>query len=278
MKANQGQPTAARRSLRRPALLATLVGALLLGTTGCSANTVWFIDLPDPATEQAEIIANLWDGAWTAMWIVGAFTWALMFWAFIAYRRRKNDNTMPEQVRYNIPIEVLYTFTPLVMILGLFFFAVRDQTEITKLTDDYDQTVQVVGFRWSWTFNYVDEDAYEIGTPQEFPTLYLPVDERIRFELTSPDVVHSFWVPAWLFKMDVIPGQQNEFEVTPNKEGEFAGKCAELCGTDHSRMLFNVKVVSREEFDQHIEDLKARGQSGQLQTGRVNREGELVQE
>lgn len=278
MKAYQGQPKAARRSLRRSALLAALVGVVLLGTTGCSANTIWFIDLPEPGTEQAEIIANLWDGAWIAMWFVGFFTWGLMIWAFIAYRRRKNDETMPEQVRYNIPIEALYTITPLVMILGLFFFTVRDQTEILNLSDDYDQTVQVVGFRWSWAFNYVDEDAYEIGTPQEFPTLYVPVDERIRFELTSPDVIHSFWVPSWLFKMDVIPGQQNEFEVTPTKEGEFAGKCAELCGTDHARMLFNVKVVPRAEFDAHIAELKARGQSGQLETGRVNREGDLRQE
>lgn len=255
-----------------------MAGAIALSATSCSFREIAFIDLPEPATEEANTIQSLWEGAWLAAWAVGILTWGLMLWAFFAYRRRKNDDRVPEQTRYNIPIEVLYTFAPLIMIFGLFFFTARDQSEITKLTDDYDRTVQVVGFRWSWTFNYVDENAYEIGTPQEFPTLWLPVDEKVRFELTSPDVVHSFWVPDWLFKMDVIPGQQNEFEVTPNTEGEFAGKCAELCGTDHSRMLFNVKVVSREEFDDHIEELKANGQSGQLETGRVNREGEKVQE
>ena len=120
----------------------------------------------------------------------------------------------------------------------------------------------------------MEDDAYEVGTPEAFPTLWLPVDEKVRFELTSPDVVHSFWVPDWLFKLDVIPGQQNEFEVTPNQEGTFAGKCAELCGTDHSQMLFNVNVVPRAEYDAHIAELKANGQSGQLETGRVNREAE----
>ena len=82
-------------------------------------------------------------------------------------------------------------------------------------------------------------------------------------------MIHSFWVPAFLFKMDVIPGRTNQFEVTPNKEGTFIGKCAELCGVDHSRMLFTVKVVSQAEFDAHMQELRAKGQIGQLTSGRT---------
>ena len=100
-------------------------------------------------------------------------------------------------------------------------------------------------------------------------TLWLPVGREVRFTLTSPDVIHSFWVPAFLFKMDVIPGRENQFELTPNKVGTYAGKCAELCGVDHSRMLFTVKVVPKADYDAHIADLKANGQSGQLETGRI---------
>jgi cytochrome c oxidase subunit 2 len=248
-------------------------GALAL--SGCSAREIAFLDLPQPGTEQAQLIDSLWQGAWIAAWAVGIFTWGLMIWAWVAYRRRRADDPMPAQTRYNIPIEVLYTVTPLIMIFGLFAFTIRDQSEIIKLTDDYENEVQVVGFRWSWTFNYLDEDVYDIGTPQQFPTLWLPVDEKVRFQLNSPDVVHSFWVPTWLFKLDVIPGQTNEFEVTPTEVGEFAGKCAELCGTDHSRMLFNVKVVERDEYDQHIEDLRAAGQTGTLATPLVNSEGDV---
>jgi cytochrome c oxidase subunit 2 len=135
------------------------------------------------------------------------------------------------------------------------------------LPADPDHTINVVGHQWSWSFNYVDGDVYEAGTPARRPTLYLPKDQTVLFELTSTDVVHSFWVPNFLFKMDVIPGRQNEFAITPTREGTFAGKCAELCGFDHSRMLFTVKVVSPQEYEAHLAELRARGQTGQLPKG-----------
>jgi cytochrome c oxidase subunit 2 len=149
-------------------------------------------------------------------------------------------------------------------------FTFRDQTTLTALTDRPTQTVGVVGFRWSWTFNYLDEDVYDVGTPGTRPVLYLPIDETVRFELTSPDVIHSFWVPSFLHKMDVIPGRVNKFELTPNELGTFAGKCAELCGADHARMLFDVKVVSRAEFEDYMQKLRDAGQIGALESGRVS--------
>jgi cytochrome c oxidase subunit 2 len=94
--------------------------------------------------------------------------------------------------------------------------------------------------------------------------------------LTSPDVIHSFWVPNFLFKLDVVPGRTNVFEATPNRIGTYAGKCAELCGVDHSRMLFQVKVVSQEDFDAHIEDLRKKGLTGQLLTGRTTDQAQKV--
>jgi len=262
--------TASRRK-RRWGMLA-MAGLVAAATTGCTANEIFFLDLPEPASDKAEVIKSLWDGAWVAAWPVGLLVWGLMIIAIVAYSRRRRPE-MPEQTAYNLPIEILYTVAPLIMIFGLFFFTARDQAEILAVTDDQTHTVNVVGFRWSWAFNYVDEDVYEIGTPDDFPTLWVPVDEKARFELSSSDVIHSFWVPAWLFKMDVIPGKLNQFELTPTQLGTFPGKCAELCGVDHSRMLFNVKVVSRAEYDAHIEELRERGQTGQLETGRVNESG-----
>lgn len=269
---------APRTRLRRRAGVGAAAALVLLTATGCTANEAFFFDLPDPASEQAPITQNLWNGAWIAAWAVGVLTWGLMLFAFFVYRRRKNSPELPEQTRYNIPIEVLYTVVPLILIIGLFYFTARDQAELTAVRNDEDLTVNVVGWRWSWGFNYLDEDVYEAGTPGVPPTLVLPVDEKVRFELTSPDVIHSFWVPAWLFKMDVIPGRTNVFEVTPNKIGTFAGKCAELCGVDHSRMLFNVKVVERAEYDAFIAELKAKGQTGLLETGRTTDEGMTEQE
>ena len=262
-----------RRAVRAGALVVGASTVALLAS-GCTANEAFFFDLPTPATEEAPIIQNLWQGSWIAAWAVGAVTLILILWAIFAYRRRKNSD-VPEQTKYNLPIEVLYTIVPLVMILGLFWFTAKDQSEILTIENDQKQTVNVVGWKWSWGFNYIDEDVFESGTPDYIPTLVLPVNEKVRFELTSPDVIHSFWVPSFLFKMDVIPGKTNVFELTPNKLGTFAGKCTELCGTYHSGMLFNVKVVERPEFEAYIEALKARGNTGLLDTGRVTNEGAI---
>lgn len=275
-----GAPRVQQGRLRRRVRAAAIgvgVLAVTLTASGCTANEVFFLDLPDPATKEGAITQSLWEGSWIAAWIVGLVTWALMLWAAVAYRRRHRDD-VPEQTKYNVPLEILYTIVPLIMILGLFWFTARDQSEILAVSNDQDQTVNVVGFRWNWGFNYLDEDAYAIGSPNLPAELVLPVGEKIRFELTSPDVIHSFWVPAFLFKMDVIPGKTNVFELTPDKVGTYAGKCAELCGVDHARMLFNVRVVERAEFDQYIADLKARGQSGLLDTGLSNDDGQMPDE
>lgn len=249
------------------------------------AGLVWWgyeydFGFPQQTSEEAAIIKDLWNGTWIAAFAVGILTWGLMFYAMIAYRRRKGDG-MPKQLRYNIPLEVLYTVAPIAMILGLVFFTIRDEAILTKVSNDQSETVAVTGFRWSWSFYYKDADVYDIGIPSlnedELPTLWLPVDEKVQFELGSPDVIHSFWVPSFLFKMDVIPGRVNVFEVTPNQLGTFAGKCAELCGVDHSRMLFNVKVVERAEYDQHMEDLRAAGQVGNPDADRISDAAQNVQ-
>lgn len=268
-----GDVSGKRRAVRAGALVLGATTVALLAS-GCTANEAFFFDLPTPATEEAPIIQNLWQGSWIAAWAVGAVTLILILWAVFAYRRRRNSD-VPEQTKYNLPIEVLYTIVPLVMILGLFWFTAKDQSEILTIENDQKQTVNVVGWKWSWGFNYIDEQVFESGTPDYVPTLVLPVNEKVRFELTSPDVIHSFWVPAFLFKMDVIPGKTNVFELTPNKLGTFAGKCTELCGTYHSGMLFNVKVVERPEFEAYVESLKARGNTGLLDTGRTNNDGAI---
>ena len=248
------------------ALIAIVALPVLL--TGCSNDSkLTRFGFPSPATKEGPTILTLWQGSWIAAGLVGILTWGLMIWAIVVYRRRDGD-PLPAQTRYNVPLEIAYTIIPWVMVLGLFYFTAKDQSELTKLSGTQTHTVNVQGWRWSWGFNYTEEGAYDVGTPAARPVLYLPVDEKVKFVLTSPDVIHSFWIPAFLMKMDVVPGRHNSFEITPNKLGTFVGKCAELCGADHSRMLFDVKVVNRSEYDAHIAELKARGQVGLLDTGR----------
>jgi len=264
-----GSTRSARPSRARLVAMAVGAALVLAGTAGCSADTqLGRVGYPEPVTEQGPILLSFWQNAWIAAFAVGVLTWGLIFWAIIAYRKRTGEGA-PIQTRYNMPLEILYTVAPAIMIAALFAVTARDQAELTKLTPDVKNTVGVVGFKWNWGFNYLDGGAYETGTPAKPAELWLPVNQRVRFNLTSPDVIHSFWVPQFLFKMDVIPGRENAFELTPNKLGVFAGKCAELCGTYHSDMLFTVHVVSRADYDAHLQSLKDAGQSGTLQTGRV---------
>ncbi len=231
--------------------------------TGCSTELreQWKRGgLPESASAEGPLVQDLWNGFWIAALAVGVLVWGLILWASFAYRRRHPE--LPEQTRYNMPIEILYTIAPFFMIATLFAWTVKNQNELLEIEDNPDVSIGVIGSQWSWTFNYLDDEVYDVGTAADNPTLVLPVDQRVEFTLESPDVIHSFWVPAFYFKMDVIPGRENSFQVTPNKIGTFKGKCAELCGTYHSRMLFDVQIVSQADYEAHLAELEERGQTG----------------
>ncbi|CAM3536339.1 cytochrome c oxidase subunit II [Nocardioides dubius] len=224
-----------------------------------------------PGTEQGAYIADLWKWSWVAALITGVIVWGLIFWAAARYRRRSDDE-IPVQTRYNLPLEILYTIAPVFMVVVFFYWTVTTQDKVLEETDNPDVMVEVVAQQWSWTFNHSVGDAeaggpvvYEAGTASDIPNLVLPVGKTIEFKLSSPDVIHSFWIPGFLMKMDVIPGQEgeerNSFQVTTTKEGVFAGKCAELCGTYHSRMLFNVEVVSDADYQAYLAKREEQGYS-----------------
>lgn len=227
-------------------------------------------------TNQTGRIIDLWVGSWIAALAVAVLVWGLMIWCVIAYRRRKDATGVPVQTRYHIPIEILYTVVPIMMVGGLFSMTADAQAKIIDVSATPDLTVNVVAKQWSWDFYYKDADVYETGVQAQLtgkpgveatlPSLYLPVDKRVEFHITSRDVVHSFWIPAFLYKLDAIPGVMNSYQVVPQREGTYQGKCSELCGEYHSEMLFNVKVVSQQEYDQHMAELRAKGQTGDLPT------------
>ncbi len=252
-----------------------LAATLILVLTGCSSYEFsrGFLPGEPGVTNHTDMIVNFWNGSWIVLWAVGLIAWGLMFYAVIVYRRRKGDSSLPEQMRYNNPIEALFTVVPLVMVIGFFAFTADTMAKIEQPVDS-ELHVQVIGKQWSWDFNYTDNMVYETGVQAQFdgqlgseaalPTLYLPVNTSVEIELTSRDVVHSFWVIDFLYKKDTFPGKSNFMYVTPQREGTYKGKCAELCGEYHSMMLFNVKVVSRAEFDTQMAALAAKGNTGLL--------------
>jgi cytochrome c oxidase subunit 2 len=254
----------------RPGLLAlSLFGLLFL--TGCSTELVdqmKRLGFPAPASDRAMPILNLWIGTWIAAFAVGIAMWGVILWA--ANRYKTKHAKMPRQNRYNLPMEIFYTIAPFIIIAVLFYYTVLAQNEVKARAPDPEVTIDVVGQKWSWTFNYkaadnpaVGSDVWEAGTINKTPDLYLPAGKLVEFRLTSPDVIHSFWVISFYEKLDVIPGRVNILQLRPTTEGVFAGKCAELCGTYHSAMLFNVHVVSESEYNAYLNSLEAKGQTGE---------------
>jgi len=255
-----------------------LMAFLVLALTGCSdadRAQIRRLATPVPSTKQADYVHTMWMWTWLAAMVVGVVVWGLILYAVIRFRRR-SEREVPVQTRYNLPIEVFYTMAPVMIVVVLFFYTVKEQNRIQVDDPHPAETITVVGQQWSWTFNYnlgFDDKAnkyksvggdtvHEGGTTDTWPTLWLVKDKSVRVFLHSPDVIHSFWVPAFLYKMDVVPGRHNHFAFTPTREGTFDGRCAELCGVYHSRMRFYVKVVDQAAYDAHLQQLADEGDTG----------------
>jgi cytochrome c oxidase subunit 2 len=136
------------------------------------------------------------------------------------------------------------------------------QEKITKVSPDsqVSHQIEVVGIQWSWQFVYKDAgdipEATVTGTPAQPPTLYLPQGEKVKFTINANDVVHGFWIPAFMIQIQNLPGVENQLEFTANKLGTYPGRCNILCGRNHAQMLFTVKVVTPAEYENYINSLK----------------------
>jgi cytochrome c oxidase subunit II len=234
--------------------------ALSLLATGCD-GVVSRGGFPDPITKEGDNLLGIWRGSLIAAGIVGAFVIFLILYSAVVFRRRNADE-LPRQVRYNLPIEVLYTVVPVVIVAVLFYFTAIRENDQDNFDQPADLKINVVGFQWAWQFNYLDDGLSVTGRPGEVPELVLPVGETVRFYETSPDVIHAFWVIPFLFKRDVVPGRTNSFQVTLTHTGQFEGKCTEFCGTDHDRMTFTVRVLPKTEYDAWLAETKATAEGG----------------
>ena len=240
-----------------------IFGALLaisgaLSLSGCSElSTLGFEKSLSSVNDASH---GLWRGAWIAGAVVGVITLVLILWPALFHRANDaKKGEFPKQTQYNIPIEIVYTVIPFLIVAVLFYFTVKSETKIMAKTDQVKHEITVEGIQWSWQFGYPEagKDAVVTGTPANPPTLYLPKGERVRFTITANDVVHGFWIPAFMIQRQNIPGVTNQLELTANKLGEFPGRCNILCGRNHAQMIFKVKVVPPEQYQQYLETLKA---------------------
>jgi cytochrome c oxidase subunit 2 len=234
------------RTVVRAGLL--LVLALALG--GCMIP-------PDPATDRADATFGLYIFVFTLAAIVFIGVEGFIIYAILRYRRR--DDRLPSQLHGNNLVEFIWTAIPSVIVLIIFVMSLNTLATVEAKDPDPAVTVEVDGFQWQWTFRYLDEDGNDdndlafTGSATDPPTMVLPVGEPIKLILNSDDVIHSFFVPHFLIKRDVVPyadeSQNNELEFTINEVGIFAGQCAEFCGTAHAEMTFHIQSMARADYD-----------------------------
>lgn len=252
--------------------LALVVGAVILG--GCQVPTFGAFR---GATVQGHDEFKLWFGMMVAGLVVAIIVWVLIFWSIAAYRRKKGDTSIPRQFHTNIPIEIIYTVIPLVIVFVIFGFTVVTENSIDATPTPAEQ-VSVNAFRWGWAFSYASstgqKQGVEIQTAAEpvalaeppassqYPQLVLPLGERTEIVLTSSDVAHSFYVPAFNFSRMALPGHTNRFEFTPTELGVFDGQCNQFCGIYHSEMLFSVRVVTKAKFAAWLQSEQSSQASG----------------
>ena len=298
------------RGLRVVALSMVLGGAAVL-LSGCSWQDVLGLGWPNGITPEGKMNRDLWLGSVIASFVVGAIVWILIFWASAFHRKKKSDTELPRQFGYNMPLELVLTVIPFLIISVLFYFTVVVQERMLHKDPNPEVVVDVTAFQWNWKFGYqkvdfadgsfeydgvdaarknamaskpegVDEHGKErvgavrglnpedrtylnfdkvetVGSSTEIPVLVLPKGKRIEFQLTSADVIHGFWIPEFLFKRDVMPNPEANhsdhiFQVSEIEQtGAFVGRCTEMCGTYHSMMNFELRVVEPNDFKSYLD-------------------------
>ncbi len=223
------------------------------------------------ATEQAKPVHDLYNILFVGATAIFVLVEGLIVWAVIRYRRR--DDALPPQFHGNNLLEIAWTLGPLIIVAVLFVLSYQVITKVNAEASNPEVTVNVTGFQWQWQFTYAGQkvqvekgqppqDLSIKGTTARPPQIYLPVGETIHFNEDSKDVIHSLYIPEFLFKRDLIPGHRNSFQITITRPGVYHGQCAQFCGLGHGQMHFYIHAVSRPEFDTWLAQEKMRAASG----------------
>jgi cytochrome c oxidase subunit 2 len=219
---------------------------------------------PPPLTEQAADLDRVWSlFLWIAIGVL-LLVIGLVAWVTIRYRGGRRPD-LPRQKHYNIPVEVTYTVVPLALVIALFAITVVSIDSVDQSSAQPDLVVDVTAFQWQWQFDYPARGARSTAVGDANPDLVLPAGATVRFELTSLDVLHSFWIPGFRFKRDIFPGETTTFQVDVGDTlGSYpdTGVCAEFCGYDHHKMRFDVEIVTAAQFEAWVADHQATATGG----------------
>ncbi len=225
------------------ALLGLIALATLVG--GC---------MPSASTSEGRAISGLYnDVFFLAAIVVFVIVAGLITWSIFRYRHRPDElpfdpARLPPQYHGNLVLEAIWTALPILTVLGLFGATMLTLGVVQAKAPEDALQVHVTAFQWSWRFDYTDYGITIVGQAGQSPVLTVPAGRTIAVTETSADVNHAFYVPAFLFKMDAIPGRVNQFRFTVDSPGTYRGQCAEFCGIYHDRMLFTVQALTASDF------------------------------
>ena len=240
-------------------LIIVAVAAITIGVlvaAGVTLEEVWNsffpVDGQTPVTDRGVATRDLYNVVFAIGAIIFVVVEVLIVYTVFRYRRKPGDESLPPQTHGNNLVEVIWTAIPTAIVLFLFVLSWQTLNVVDAATPS-EVNVRAVAARFQWQFDYLDEDGETLFT-QSLPVgedggLVLPVGEPVHIKLRSPDVNHAFYVPKFLFKRDVIPGQENSFDFTIEEPGTYRGQCAELCGTYHGSMLFEVHALPKAEYE-----------------------------
>ena len=250
------------------ALFALLVIAILaallliaiaagLNPSDAAARIIESFFPPAAVTAQGAAIRDLYVIVFVIAAIIFFAVEGLILWTVLRYRRRPGDDTLPPQTHGNFLAEALWTIIPTVIVAFLFVISWQTLNTVEAVSAQPDIRIRAYAAQFQWQFDYYDESGENIVFTQLLPNgaeggMAVPVGRSIRLRLESPDVIHAFYVPQFLFKRDVNPGRPSEFEFTVDEDDAgqtFGGQCAELCGAGHRLMTFDVHAMAPDEFD-----------------------------
>lgn len=238
------EPRSPRR--RTKTLLLVLAAPLLLASCQVPSFGAY-----KGVTHTANSTFKLWQGFTIAAIVVGGITLALMIWAIFGYRAKRGDNSIPKQRQYQIPLEVTYTIIPVLIVIGLFVATVFVENDVVA-NPTPNATINVTAFQWGWKFTYTGHKAVVVGQTTQSPIMVMPVNQDVRINLRSTDVIHGFYIPEFNFSRYAQPGMLNTFTFNANKVGLYSAQCSQLCGLYHSLMYFRVDVVPQAQYDAWI--------------------------
>ena len=228
--------------IRWPRVALLLLPALAVLIAGCA---------PQAVTSQGREIADLYQIVFVVAVAVFLLVEGLIVWSVLRYRRKPNQTELPAQVHGNNALEVIWTVIPTVIVAILFVLTWNTLNHVDTVSANTDIRIRAVAQRFQWSFEYLSPDGRQVVFRQIAPEMVVPAGQTVHLTLHSPDVIHAFYVPQFLFKRDVVPGRENEFEFTVDASmagGTFRGQCAELCGTFHDAMQFTVKAMTPADY------------------------------